>query len=72
MIAAAVVVREGLSQAGIKAILIAAVVFFMNPILSHATIRAARIRRLGRWLPSPEERVRFAGEDTIFGKDEEK
>ena len=56
-IAAAVVVREGLSQAGIKAVLAALIIAVTNPILAHATARAARIRERGRWEPSPEERV---------------
>lgn len=72
LIAAAVVVREGLSQAGIKAILIATVIFFMNPILSHATIRAARIRQFGKWMPDAREEIRFVGENTVFGKEGEK
>jgi monovalent cation/proton antiporter MnhG/PhaG subunit len=48
-VAAAVVVREGLNQAGIKAILTGVVLFVMNPVLTHATARAARVRERGRW-----------------------
>ena len=48
-VAAAMVVREGLSQAGIKAILTGGVLFVMNPILTHATARAARIHQHGKW-----------------------
>lgn len=49
-IAAAVVLREGLDQAGVKAILIALTLGLINPVLSHATARAGRIRHFRRWL----------------------
>ena len=48
LIAAAVVVTEGLSAAGIKALLVAFVLLATNPVLGHATARAARIRERGR------------------------
>jgi multicomponent Na+:H+ antiporter subunit G len=44
-IPAAVVVNDGFSQMGTKAILIAILLFLSNPVLSHATARAARVRR---------------------------
>jgi multicomponent Na+:H+ antiporter subunit G len=44
-IPAAVVVNDGFSQMGTKAILIAILLFLSNPILSHATARAGRVRR---------------------------
>jgi monovalent cation/proton antiporter MnhG/PhaG subunit len=62
-VAAAVVVQEFVSQAGLKAILMAAVIFFMNPILTHATARAARVHRLGQWQPKPEDNIPVIGED---------
>jgi len=43
-IAAAVVLEERLSAAGIKAVLVALVLVATNPVLGHATARAARIR----------------------------
>ena len=52
-VAAAILVRESVSQAGSKVILTALVIFFMNPILTHATARAARIREHGRWQAQP-------------------
>jgi monovalent cation/proton antiporter MnhG/PhaG subunit len=55
-IAAAVVVEEGLSAAGIKALLIALVLVTTNPVLGHATARAARIRQFGEWTVRQEER----------------
>ena len=54
---AAVVVQEGWGQATIKTILIALVIFLMNAVLTHATARAARVRRLGHWAPDPKEHI---------------
>ncbi|HWC44256.1 MAG TPA: monovalent cation/H(+) antiporter subunit G [Actinomycetota bacterium] len=56
LIAAAVVVEEGLSAAGIKAVLIALVLVGTNPVLGHATARAARIREHGQWTVTEQER----------------
>lgn len=56
-IAAAVLLTEGLNQAGIKAIVSAGLLLLMNAVLSHATARAARIRQFGDWRPQPGERV---------------
>jgi multicomponent Na+:H+ antiporter subunit G len=56
-IVAALLVREGGSQLGIKAILTGIVVILMNPVLAHATARAFRIHEQGQWPPKAEERV---------------
>jgi monovalent cation/proton antiporter MnhG/PhaG subunit len=48
-VALAILIEEGFGQAGIKAILTAAVLFVMNPILTHATARGARTHERGRW-----------------------
>jgi multicomponent Na+:H+ antiporter subunit G len=59
--AAAVLVEEPLSSAGVKAVLVALVSVLTTPVLSHATARAARIRKEGGWtvhdheLEHPEE-----------------
>jgi multicomponent Na+:H+ antiporter subunit G len=55
-IAAAVVLEERLSAAGIKAVLIALVLLVTNPVLTHATARAARIRQFGEWTVQEAER----------------
>ena len=56
LIAAAVVVREGLlSQIGTKAILIAAVLLVVSPILVHVTGRAARLRERSELQAQPQE-----------------
>jgi monovalent cation/proton antiporter MnhG/PhaG subunit len=48
-VAVAIVIAEGAGQAGIKAIVTGAILFVMNPILTHATARAARAHERGRW-----------------------
>ena len=53
--AAAVLVEEPLSGAGVKAVLVALLILITTPALSHATARAARIREHGRWKVLPEE-----------------
>ena len=54
-IAAAVLVEEPLSSAGIKAVLVAIIMIGTGPILLHATARAARVRERGRWVLTKEE-----------------
>jgi monovalent cation/proton antiporter MnhG/PhaG subunit len=54
-IAAAVLVEEPLSSAGLKAVLVALIMVGTGPILLHATARAGRIRERGRWVVLPEE-----------------
>jgi multicomponent Na+:H+ antiporter subunit G len=57
-IAAAIVLEERLSAAGIKALLVALVLLVTNPVLTHATARAARIRELGEWTIQEGEQVK--------------
>lgn len=45
LLAAAVLVEEGWTQPGINALVIALALFFLTPVLAHATARAARTRR---------------------------
>ncbi len=61
-IPAAVVFHEGLSQAGVKAMLIGIILIASNPVLSHATARAARIRRKNHLPPDVEEAIPVADE----------
>jgi monovalent cation/proton antiporter MnhG/PhaG subunit len=44
-VAAAIVVRESWSQAGIKAVITVVLMIIANPVLTHATGRALYIRR---------------------------
>lgn len=55
LIVAAVFINELFSAAGIQALLIGFLLILMNPVLTHATARAARIRALGRWKLLPAE-----------------
>jgi monovalent cation/proton antiporter MnhG/PhaG subunit len=58
LIAAAVLVEEGWTQPGLNALLVAAALFLINPVLATATARAARARRYGQVEARPEERRR--------------
>jgi len=60
-IAAAIVVEESFTQAGVKAILVLLIMLVTNPVLTHATARAARVRELGRWQPGPKDVERTGG-----------
>jgi multicomponent Na+:H+ antiporter subunit G len=55
VIAAAVLVEEPLSSAGIKSVLVALIMLGTGPVLVHATARAARVRERGRWVVLSEE-----------------
>src|SRR5690348_15512787 len=56
-LALAILIQTGISQSGLKAVLCTALIFIMNPILTHATARAIRIHQFGQWQPKPEEKV---------------
>lgn len=59
-IPAAVLVQEGLNQAGAKSIAIAVLLCLANPVLSHATARAGRIRRRQELAPKDNENIPMA------------
>jgi monovalent cation/proton antiporter MnhG/PhaG subunit len=56
-IVAAVLVEEGLSSGGLKALVVLAAVVVTGPVLTHAIARAARIRQHGHADSRPEERT---------------
>lgn len=56
-VTAALLFQEPFSAATIKVLLICALIVVMNPVLTHATARAARIRRTGEWQPQPQEKI---------------
>jgi monovalent cation/proton antiporter MnhG/PhaG subunit len=57
--AAAILTWEGLSQAGVKAALIAVLLIVASPVLTHATARALYIRQRDHLEPlAPEEAER--------------
>lgn len=53
----AVVIHSGWSQAAIKTFLVWFVMLLINTVLTHATVRAARVRELGHWTPDPKEKI---------------
>jgi len=53
-VAAAILIREGFSQSSVKAVITASILFIMNPILTHATARAARVQERGHWEADPK------------------
>ncbi len=53
-VAGAIVIRESLSQAGVKAIITAVLLIIANPVLTHATGRALYIRRRDQLEPERE------------------
>lgn len=55
--AAAIVIQESLSQAGIKAILVALLLAVTSPVLAHATARAGRLQHKKQWPPAPGEPI---------------
>ncbi len=58
LVAGAVVTREALDHQGIFAVLVAVFMLAFQPVLTHATARAARIRRHGDWRLRPDEAAR--------------
>jgi multisubunit Na+/H+ antiporter MnhG subunit len=56
-IALAILVREGPSMIGLKAVVLAAILVVTSPILVHATTRVARIAEQGDWRPSEDEGI---------------
>jgi multisubunit Na+/H+ antiporter MnhG subunit len=48
-IVAGVIVEEALDARGVKALLVLALIAGLNPLLVHATARAARVRASGDW-----------------------
>jgi multisubunit Na+/H+ antiporter MnhG subunit len=56
-LALAVLIDFGpLSQAGVKAVIVAVLLILLNAVVVHATARALRVREHGRWGLLPEER----------------
>ena len=64
--AAAIVVDQHFSSAGIKAVFIAIIILVVNAVLTHATARAARVRQFGRWISDVTE-ARGIGDNSTAG-----
>jgi len=58
LVAGAVVTVEALDHQGIFAILVALFMLVFQPILTHATARAARLKEHGDWRLQPGETAR--------------
>ena len=52
----AILISEGFNQAGIKSILLGAILLISNSLLSHATGRAGRIRTFDNWQKTSERK----------------
>jgi monovalent cation/proton antiporter MnhG/PhaG subunit len=76
LITSAVWIEDSQWQARIKSALIAIMLFFMNSVLSHATARAIRLRKLEHWEVESDEQVPLLNERgdpiAIVGLDPEK
>jgi len=59
LVAGAVVTVESLNHRGIMAVLVAGFSVLFGPVVGHATIRAARVRRHGDWKLQPDEKARL-------------
>jgi multicomponent Na+:H+ antiporter subunit G len=57
LVAAAVVVQDSFSLIGDKAIVLALFLLVANPVLTHMTARAVRMRALGDWRLRADEHV---------------
>ena len=56
-VALAITIREGLSVAGVKSLVVAVLIAVFYPVVTHAIARAARVRQYGHWIAMPEERT---------------
>jgi multisubunit Na+/H+ antiporter MnhG subunit len=56
LVLVAIVVREGFDVRGLQTLVAVAILLVAQPILSHVTLRADRIRRVGDWRGRPEAR----------------
>ena len=57
LVAVAIWTREEMNHSGVMALLVAVLLLVFQPVLSHATARAARLRRHGDWREQREETV---------------
>jgi multisubunit Na+/H+ antiporter MnhG subunit len=59
----AVLISQGIGQAFWKVLLIALVLLASNSVVTHATARAFRARRLGHWEPMDGDPLEMVGEE---------
>jgi monovalent cation/proton antiporter MnhG/PhaG subunit len=63
-LAVAVFLEEGSTQISWKTLLIAGILFAINPVVAHATARAFRARELGHWEPLSGDPIEFVRDST--------
>lgn len=63
LLSVAVLLFQGLGQAFWKALLVGLILLASNSVVTHATARAFRARRLGHWEPRNGDRIEMIGED---------
>ncbi|HTV07893.1 MAG TPA: monovalent cation/H(+) antiporter subunit G [Candidatus Aquilonibacter sp.] len=59
VLAAAVFIATGNSNAAWKTVFIAATLLAINSVVAHATARAFRLRQLGHWQPRDGDPIEF-------------
>ena len=52
LVGVAILVQEGFSLIGDKALLVGVILVALGPVMAHATARSLRVRRLGDWRQS--------------------
>jgi monovalent cation/proton antiporter MnhG/PhaG subunit len=62
-LAVAVFLSQGSSQAAWKALLIAGILLASNSVVTHATARAFRTRKLGHWQPIDGDPIEIVREE---------
>jgi monovalent cation/proton antiporter MnhG/PhaG subunit len=55
-IVVAIALKEGMNSSGIETLVAGLLLFLLNPVLTHATARAARLHERGTFGPRAEER----------------
>lgn len=68
LIVIAVFLEESQAQARLKVVLVALLLFFLNAVLTHATAKAARVRKTGHWEVRPEEQLPLHGQNKVAGQ----
>jgi multicomponent Na+:H+ antiporter subunit G len=61
LVTMAVLVHAGFSATTTEALVALLFMVIAGPFLTHATIRAARVRERGDWRPGPYDRARSGG-----------
>ncbi len=68
LVVVAVFLEESQTQARLKVVLIALLLFCLNAVLTHATAKATRIRKAGHWQISRDEKIPLQGHGRVAGQ----